>query len=384
MPRRALLACLIGLVVTMGCARKAPPAWTPPPDVAAAGSEGRPLTYVQIDVGQGDSGLVVSPDGEAMLVDGGGPGRLDRIQAALKAHGVERLAVVVATHPHNDHIGSLDDVILQVPVGRFLDSGFNLGSDAQQRLLKAIKERRVPFTLARAGESFSLGDQVTVAVLAPRTPLITGTDSDPNNNSVILKVAYGGVRLLLTGDMEERERERLYSDGQDLAAEVYKVAHHGSHNGTDAELLGRVRPRLALISCELGNDYGHPHAKTITALTSASVPIYRTDLQGTLTLTTNGRTWGVRTERAATAAQLTRTGRDLAWGGGERTMRQSGSKGGSARAAPAAGAIVGNRRSKVYHVGGGSRLPSEENRVYFDTEAEAQRAGYRRVGGDDR
>jgi competence protein ComEC len=346
---------------------------------------------VQIDVGQGDSGLVVSPDGHAMLVDGGPPGRADAILAALAAHQVSRLDVAVATHPHNDHIGSLDDVIRQVPVARFLDSGFNYGSDAQKRLLVAIKERGVPFQLARAGQSFPLGDQVTVAVLAPSTPLISGTDSDPNNNSIVLKVTYGGVRILLTGDMEERERERLYADDADLAAEVYKVAHHGSHNGTDTRFMERVRPRLALISCELGNDYGHPHREAIDALTSAGVQIYRTDLQGTLTLTSDGRSWQVATERPARVA-VTSPGRDLARGGareraidGRPAMEESRGAPGPAREGGAKSRqIVGNRRSKVYHVDRGSRLPARENRVYFSTEEEARRAGYRPVGAGGR
>lgn len=392
MLRQAPVAALLLLwALLSGCARARTPATEPAPGAppTAANSKGvRPLTYVQLDIGQGDSQLIVSPDGHAMLVDGGPPGRTEQILSTLKAHSVSRLDVAVASHPHNDHIGSLDDVVRAVPVGRFLDSGFNYGSDAQKRLLQSIKERRVPFALARAGESFALGEAVTVSVLAPRSPLLTGTESDANNNSVVLKVTYGAVRFLLTGDMEEKERERLLAEGSDLAAEVYKVAHHGSRNGTDAEFLSRVRPRVALLSCELGNDYGHPHREALAALTSAGAAIYRTDLQGALTLTTDGRTWQVVPERAA-SADLTRAGREIGPGGSRKpgASERVGSPAverATSNAASVAGRIIGNRRSKVYRRGGTGRLPSPENRVYFRTEEEARREGYRPAGDGGR
>jgi competence protein ComEC len=392
MSRRVpFLAFLALLAALAGCARTTPAPQARSATAPRAVADSRPLTYVQIDVGQGDSELVVSPDGHAMLVDGGPPGRVDEILRALASQNVKRLDVAVASHPHNDHIGSLDDVVSRVPVDRFLDSGYNLGSDAQQRLLRAVKERGVPFELARAGQSFALGDSVTVAVLAPRMPLFANTQSDANNNSVVLKVSYGGVRLLLTGDLEVKGRERLYADGADLKAEVYKVAHHGSHNGTDAALLERIRPRVALVSCQLGNDYGHPHREALEALTSASVPIYRTDLQGTLILTSDGRTWQVTTERGATA-DVTRPGREIKRGegpggatdqggdAGNDTMDRGGDEKRSSGPAPGA-AFVGNRRSKVYHPAGSrGRVPAPENRIYFRTEEEARRAGYRPVG----
>jgi competence protein ComEC len=387
------------LLLPLSCGRRAAPGSAPLPPGPVAGQ----LVYTQIDIGQGDSELIVSPDGHAMLVDAGNPGNADRIMAVLRDRGVTRLDFAVASHPHNDHIGSMDDIVRQVSIGQFLDSGFNYGSTAQRRLLEAIKERRVPFKLARPGQSYSLGDQVRIAVLAPSDPLLTGTDSDPNNNSVVLKVTYGRVRFLLTGDMEEAERHRLYDANADLAAEVYKVAHHGSHNGTDRELLDRVRPRVALISCAIGNDYHHPHAEALEALASAQAAIYRTDLQGTITLTTDGRTWQVRTEKRSTLPLTTPGGEISGSGAGATTDRRPGfPRGGVTPGAPPSGTttgtrsstrrvtegsdsgfaqVIGNRRTKVYHAGGGGRLPAPENRVYFRSAREAEQAGYRPAGG---
>lgn len=379
------------LAAPLSCGRRAAPGGPtsgPAPALGPAGPAAGQLVYTQIDVGQGDSELIVSPDGHAMLVDAGLPGNVDRVMEALRSRGVTRLDVAVATHPHNDHIGSMDDIVRQVPIGQFLDSGFNYGSTAQRRLLEAIKERRVPFKLARPGQSYSLGDQVRIAALAPSDPLLTGTDSDPNNNSVVLKVTYGRVRFLLTGDMEEAERRRLYDANADLAAEVYKVAHHGSHNGTDRELLDRVRPRVALISCAIGNDYHHPHAEALEALASAQAAIYRTDLQGTITLTTDGRTWQVRTAKQATIPLTTPGGEISGSGAGVTAGRRppsagSGSSGGTATDGGAAGSgqVIGNRRTRVYHVGARGRLPAPENRVYFRSAQEAEQAGYRPAGG---
>jgi competence protein ComEC len=361
---------------------------TPPTTGSQNGPASGQLRYVQLDIGQGDAELIVSPDGHAMLVDGGPPGEADTILGALRDHGVTRLDLAVASHPHNDHIGSLDEVVHQVPVDQFLDSGYAHGSQPQRRLLEAIKARKVPFKLARPGARYSLGEHVSVSVLGPVEPLLKGTDSDPNNNSVILKVAYGDVRFLLTGDLEEEGRERLYDASADLAAEVYKVSHHGSRNGTDRDLMERVRPKVALISCAVGNDYGHPHPEAIEALTSAGAEIYRTDLQGALTVTTDGHTWQVATERK-TSTPLTISGRELAASGaaapagraGEERRSAASSRPAAPRAAhdaPGSGArVIGNRRARVYHVGDTTRLPAPENRVYFASETEARRAGYR-------
>jgi len=272
-------------LLPLSCGRRASraPAALPPGPVAGQ------LVYTQIDVGQGDSELIVSPDGHAMLVDAGLPGNAERIMAVLRERGVTRLDLAVASHPHNDHIGSMDDIVRQVLIGQFLDSGFNYGSAAQRRLLEALKERHVPFKLARPGQSYPLGDRVTVGVLAPRDPLLKGTDSDPNNNSIVLKVAYGGVRILLTGDMEEPERERLYADNADLAAEVYKVAHHGSRTSSSPPLLAAVRPSVGLVSVGARNSYGHPDPDVLARLEAVGADVYRTDQDGALLLETDGR-----------------------------------------------------------------------------------------------
>lgn len=279
-------------------------------DASPAADAGR-LTYVQMDIGQGDSELVISPDGHAMLVDAGLPGNEGKILGVLRAHGVERLDYALESHPHADHIGSMRAVIEQgPPVGLFLASGYRHTSQMQTALLQTLKSKGVKGRYVRAGDSFPLGDAVTVEILAPTT-LLHNTDSDPNNNSVVARVGYGAVHLLLAGDMEEDERRALLAGRADLQSDALKVAHHGSHNGTDADFLARVQPKVALISCAVGNDYGHPHDVALKMLTQDRIPFYRTDLQGDITLHSDGRALTVATEKQA-ILPLTLTGNETA------------------------------------------------------------------------
>lgn len=278
-----------------GCAKK-PPAPAPP----VSG-----LVVRVLDVGTGDAILLRWKD-KAALVDGGLPEASDTVLADLRQSGVSKLDWVVATHPHADHIGGLPAVIGAMPVAHFLDSGFQEGSPQQEALLTAIRDRQVPFHVAERGETLDLGGGATLHLLGPPHPSIRGTRSDANNNSIVARLDYGTVRVLLTGDMEAAERQDLYTyldaSGKgpgELRADVLKCAHHGSRNGTDRAFLRAVRPKYAVISCATGNNYGHPHAAAIRALQAAGVSLYRTDMQGDVTFTTNGMTVQPSTARSA-------------------------------------------------------------------------------------
>lgn len=395
-----LWAVLLLLALVAGCRPSSPPvnASAPLPGEGV-------LTYVQIDVGQGDSQLILSPDGHAMLVDAGPPGAAEEILAVLKQYGVERLDYLVESHPHADHIGSMRQVIEEgPPVETFLASGYRHNSQVQARLLREIRDRKITGRLVRKGDTFQLGSYVTVKALQPEQPLIKGTESDPNNNSVVLQVAYGNTRILLTGDMEREERARLLTIKDDIQSDVLKVAHHGSHDGIDLGFIRRVRPKYAVISAERGNDYGHPHEETVKILKNAGTHILRTDLHGTLTLTSDGSSWNVMSEKNPPVS-VNLTGREIEkrLGRARPATEESepssppGSKeakrdrqpdrrtGGvvETRSDPDSreekeGSIIGNRNSKVYHVqGSGTTLPAPKNRVYFRSEEEASEAGFR-------
>lgn len=265
----------------------APPA--PPPSGQVASSQ---LQVHFLDVGQAESILIKTPAGQAVLVDGGGnttgPGVVDY----LKKQGVKELAAVVATHPHEDHIGGLDDVLKSFPVFAVYLPKVGHTSRSFQDFLAAVKASGARRVEAKAGVSLDLPG-IDGRFLAPGGERYEGL----NDYSAVLKITYGQTAFLLTGDVEGPAEKAMLGRQADLRADVLKVAHHGSTSSTTAELLRVVNPRYAVISAGAGNDYGHPHKKTLDRLAREKVEVYRTDQSGTIVFSSDGRSLTVQTTR---------------------------------------------------------------------------------------
>lgn len=264
------------------------------------------LSIVMLDVGQGDAIVVRGPSGRTVLIDGGGEveGHLTgydvgerRVVPALRRLRIRALDVVILSHPHEDHAGGLVAVLQNFRVGLVLDSGLPHPAPSYARFRQLVGSRGIPYRLARRGQRLDLGDGVVLTVLLPEEPLITGSGADANLNSVVVRLTFHRVAVLLTGDMEALNESQLLELGDEVRSAVLKVAHHGSDTGTTAAFVDAVRPSVALISAGRLNPFGHPHAATLAILEDGDTHVYRTDRDGAITVETDGARLAVRTAR---------------------------------------------------------------------------------------
>ncbi len=253
-------------------------------------SDCRCLTVHFLDVGQGDAAALRTPAGQWVLIDGG-PRTPERdagrrvVVPFLRRHGVERLAVVVATHAHADHVGGLPAVFDAFPPQVVLEPGEPLGEVPYLEFLAATETAGARWRAARTGDHVDL-DGVRMVVLSPDSAWAAAT-TDPNEESVVLLVEFGRARLLLTGDAGLPVEWRLAGRVGDV--DVLKVGHHGSLSATSDAWLDELRPEEAVISVGARNRYGHPAQEVIARLGGHGIVVYRTDRQGTITFSSDGQ-----------------------------------------------------------------------------------------------
>ena len=249
----------------------------------------RPATIEILDVGQGDSILIRSPEGKTALIDAG-PSK-NAALAILRRKGVTSLDLVVISHHHSDHYGGMDAVVRAMKPRYFLASRSGHTTTLYLKLLKTVlAEGATVIEPTARSRKIELGS--LELTMFPQPP---EDRKEENNNSIGLRLSYGSFSMLLTGDSEETERQWWLKHDPDLVRNctVLKLAHHGSRNGTDARWLQYVRPELAVASLGRNNDYGHPHSETLSLLRRTGLPLMRTDQLGTITITSDGRSWQV-------------------------------------------------------------------------------------------
>jgi beta-lactamase superfamily II metal-dependent hydrolase len=248
-----------------------------------------PVTVEVLDVGQGDSILIRSPEGKTALIDAG-PTK-NAALSVLKQKGITSLDLVAISHHHSDHYGGMDAVVKALKPRYFLASKSGHSTSIYLKLLKTVEAQGLsviqPTTSPRKIELGSV--ELT---LFPQPP---EDRQDENNNSIGLRLQYRSFSVLLTGDSEASERQWWLRNDPTLPRDctILKLPHHGSRNGTDARWLKTVRPELAVGSMGRDNEYGHPHYETISLLRSSGIPFLRTDQLGTITITSDGSTWHV-------------------------------------------------------------------------------------------
>jgi len=268
-----------------------------------------------LDVGQGDSELIQLPDGETILIDSGDRGA--PTVDLLRQYGVTEIDLIIATHPHSDHIGEMRDVLSAFKVQEFWDSGFRHTTRTYTDMLEEIRDRGIKFATPRRGDLRKCGD-VLLEVLNPSDDL---PDENANNASIVVRLTFGSKRLLFSGDAEMYEGTKPSAWGQMIAtekdslrADLLKAAHHGSSNGTTREVLDVVNPGIVTISCAAGNGYHHPHPGVVGMLDQARdhIDLYRTDLQGTITAVCDGNNIEMSTEKQLARERLYLTGNEVA------------------------------------------------------------------------
>ncbi len=218
-----------------------------------------------------------------MIIDAGTNASTSSLTNTIKAMGITRFDIIVATHPHEDHIGGMDAVISQFDIGKIYMPNATTTTKTFNDVLTAIKNKGLTITAPTSGAVFYLG-QAQCTILAPNSQ----SYKDLNNYSIVIRLVYGNTSFLFTGDAQSESEKEMLLKGYNLKSDVLKVGHHGSNTATSPEFLKAVSPKYAVISVGKDNDYGHPHQVTLDKLAAAAVRVYRTDLNGTITIVSDG------------------------------------------------------------------------------------------------
>ena len=301
------------------------PWWRTQPPPASGGE----LTIRILDVGpiNGDSILITSPAGKTVLIDAGDTTKGKAVVEALKRNNIQQLDYFIATHPHPDHIGGAAEVFKAVKVLNVIDNGqppsglqeaapppkqantkkpppplkgkttkTNSLTKFYDDYKAAVSASGAHYENAKPGMKLDLGGGALLMILAPSEPFFTKDKmttggNEPNANSIVARLDYGSFSMMLAGDAEEQTEHRLLTKELDLRSRVLKIGHHGSKYATSKDFLDRVQPQVAIISCGAWNRYGHPSQAVLDRLRAANpnVKLYRTDLQGEITITTRGK-----------------------------------------------------------------------------------------------
>ncbi len=346
----------------------------PMPDQTAPSGQ---LKVHFLDVGQADSILVQLPNNQNMLIDAGNNDDGDKIINYLNKAGVKQIDYLVGTHPHEDHIGGMDTVIKNCTIGRVYMPRVTNTTRTYEDALTAVKGKGLKITTAKAGLKIVDDGSVQAVMLAP----YSSEYEDLNNYSAVIKLTFGEVSFLFTGDTGEQSEAEILVGGISPQADVFKVGHHGSHSSTSAAFLQAVKPEYAVICIGAGNDYGHPHKETLTRL--QGIKVFRTDLDGTVVFATDGREIKVTTGKNNSGTS---------WEpGGSGSWSTTGQNDNSISASnndriyvddSGQGLIKGNINSKgekIYHMPGEAGYANTKPEQWFKTEAEAVAVGFRPV-----
>lgn len=242
------------------------------------------FTVHYIDIGQGDSELI-QVNGKNLLIDAGPTENTDKLLSYLKSINIKKLDYVIATHPDEDHIGGMSTVISTYPINKFYAPKKIVSTKTFENMVKELKIKKMKINVPKPGMQLDLGKNTKAEILAPNS----NNYEDTNNYSIVLKLSYGNTSFLFTGDAEKLSEGEILDKNYDISADVLKIGHHGSSSSTSDKFLDKISPKIAVISCGANNKYGHPHKETLKKLKDRNIRIYRTDIDGTIILVSDGK-----------------------------------------------------------------------------------------------
>lgn len=248
------------------------------------------LTVRFVDVGQGDCEIIQFPDGRNILIDAGKNETEYELIEFIEECGIEKFDIVISTHPHEDHIGGLDKVIDNFEVGCIYMPDAVSTSKTFESVLDSIENKNVKVIQAKARITVLDEEYISMKFVAPNSDEYDET----NDYSAVVHFTYGNRSFLFTGDAEVYSEREMLKNGMDLSADVLKVGHHGSSTSTSKKFLKAVNPEYAVIEVGEDNSYGHPHDETLEAL--KNIKVYRTDIDGTVTVICDGKDIEITTE----------------------------------------------------------------------------------------
>lgn len=235
-----------------------------------------------IDVGQGDAACIITPQGEAVVIDGGEDDSFkEDILPFLIKRGIFSVDYVIASHYHSDHADGIVDLLENMPVKNLIIPDVDYDDEAKDEMLHLAENKNIAVKEISAPDVIEVSDGLTLRFLFPNSEKFINSDRNENNDSIVLMVNYFDTSVLFTGDIE-KEVESVLVREADIEADILKVGHHGSYTSTSQKFLEEVSPRYAVISVGLGNSHGHPHDAVVKRLDASGARTYRTDRNGNI------------------------------------------------------------------------------------------------------
>lgn len=244
------------------------------------------LRFHFIDVGQGDSSLIITPNGKTILIDAGDEAHAKKVVSYIREQGIEKLDLVIATHPDADHIGGMDKVIKNFDIGVFAMPDVSAKTNQYKQIQRELKAKKMKAIRLYQSDEVQIDDDIDFEILSP----VKGKKYDDTNEySIVAKIVYKDTSFILMGDATMENEVDIINNVPDIDIDVLKLGHHGSSTSSSDYFITKTSPKIAIISCGKNNKYGHPHQEVMRVLKKHGVTPYRTDEMGDIVITSDGK-----------------------------------------------------------------------------------------------